>query len=264
VKVLAGPPWWNAGHLAALAIGILFLALIANAFVHHIENWRLHAIFEERERLAHEMHDTVAQSFAGIGFQLEAIRSGLPAHLPQTHQQLNLASDLVRHSHQEARRSIAGLRPDPQRGADPLAALEQFALRMVSGGAVQVIAERKGGAVPIHLRVADTLFRIGQEATANAIRHAHPGTLTLSLQYLPGMVELTVADDGVGFDRLTDSGGFGIRGMRQRAESISATFRIQSAFGEGTIVRIAAPLPPRVSITSWTRYFSRYSKRSQV
>ena len=68
IDVLAGPPWWSAGHLAAMAIGFLLLALTANFIYHRIESWRLRAVLEERERLAHEMHDTLAQSFAGTGF----------------------------------------------------------------------------------------------------------------------------------------------------------------------------------------------------
>ena len=134
MDVLAGPPWWSTGHVVALAIGVLLLALVSSFLYGSIERWRLRAVLEERERLAHEMHDTLAQSFAGIGFQLEAIRSGVPQELPATHQQLDLASDLVRHSHEEARRSIASLRPQSLRAATCLAALDACAKRLVYGG----------------------------------------------------------------------------------------------------------------------------------
>jgi hypothetical protein len=86
VDVLAGPPWWSTGHLVVTAFAILALALAANFFYGRAERWRLRAVLDERERLAHEIHDTLAQSFAGIGFQIEAIRSGVPGELPATHQ----------------------------------------------------------------------------------------------------------------------------------------------------------------------------------
>src|SRR5262249_40747784 len=92
VEVLAGPPWWSAGHLVAAAIGLLLLALVINFVYHRLESMRLHAVMEEREHLAYEMHDTLAQSVAGIGFQLEAIRIGTPDELSKVHRQLDLAS----------------------------------------------------------------------------------------------------------------------------------------------------------------------------
>jgi cation transport regulator ChaB len=111
LEVLAGPPWWSTRHVIAIIISTMLLALVAVSLYHRVEHWRLRAILEERERLAHEMHDTLAQSFAGIGFQLQAIRNGLPKDMSTLHQQLELASALVRHSHEEARRSISTCSP---------------------------------------------------------------------------------------------------------------------------------------------------------
>lgn len=263
VDVLAGPPWWSAGHLAAIAIGILLLALVVNFFYNRAERWRLRAVLEERERLAHEMHDTLAQSFAGIGFQLEAIRSGIPNDLPTTHQQLNLASDLVRHSHEEARRSIATLRPESHESGDLPIALYECARHMVEGGCVQILTTSSGDLVPIPLRITDTLYRIGQEAIANSVRHAHPATLTISLEYSKGLVCLVIADDGVGFVQTGDSRGFGVRGMRKRAASISATLQILSSPGQGTQIKIVAPLPPRITLLSWLQFLWKYIREQK-
>ena len=102
-SVVAGPPWWDARHLLLLTMAILLLAVVLNFIYHRIESWRLRAVLEERERLAYEMHDNLSQSFAGIGFQLEAIREAMPSEMPRLHQQLDLARDLVRHSHEETR-----------------------------------------------------------------------------------------------------------------------------------------------------------------
>jgi signal transduction histidine kinase len=262
VDVLAGPPWWSAGHLAALAIGFLLLALVVNFLYHRVENWRLRAVLEERERLAHEMHDTLAQSFAGIGFQLEAIRSGVPEAFPVTHQQLNLASDLVRHSHEEARRSIATLRPDSHGPSDLLGALDLCAKRMVEGGSVEVVAASAGEMVSIPLRITDTLYRIGQEAIANSVRHANATRLEISIEFATGTVRLNVADNGIGFIQGMDLSGFGVRGMRKRAASISATIQIVSSQQGGTLVQTTAPLPARITFASWPKLLWLYLRRN--
>jgi len=204
------------------------------------------------------MHDTLAQSFAGIGFQLQAIRNGLPDGMPTLHQQLDLASNLVRHSHEEARRSIATLRPEALESEDILSALDYCARRMVEGGPVQVVSEREGDERPIPLRIADTLYRIGQEAIANAVRHAHPTILKVRLTYSGNAVCLQIDDNGTGFTQGGGLLGFGIRGMRRRAESISAAFQLQSKPGEGTRIQITASLPPRMTLVSWPKLLWKY------
>jgi signal transduction histidine kinase len=258
VKVLAGPPWWSTGHLVAIVIGLLALALIINLIYGRAERWRLRAVLDERERLAHEMHDTLAQSFAGIGFQLEAIRNGITGDVSTTHQQLDLATNLVRHSHQEARRSIATLRPDSLEAGDLLTALESAASRMVEGGTVHVVATSEGDPRPIPLRIKDTVFRVGLEAIANSVRHAHPATISIAIAYKKNAVQLVVADDGIGFTQSSGVDGFGLRGIRKRAASISASLNILSATAQGTHVEITAPLPPRVTLFSWPHWIWKY------
>jgi signal transduction histidine kinase len=262
IDVLAGPPWWSAGHLAAIAIGFLLLALVVNFLYHRIENWRLRAVLEERERLAHEMHDTLAQSFAGIGFQLEAIRSGVPEAFPVTHQQLNLASDLVRHSHEEARRSIATLRPDTHGPSDLLGALDLCARRMVEGGSVEVMAASSGEMVSIPLRITDTLYRIGQEAIANSVRHANATRIEITIEFTAGVVRLSIADNGIGFVQGGNLSGFGVRGMRKRAASISAIVQIVSSQQSGTLVQTTAPLPAKVTFAGWPKLLWLYLRRN--
>lgn len=262
VTVLAGPPWWSAGHVIAMISGLLLTALAAVFVYQRVENWRLRAVLEERERLAHEMHDTLAQSFAGIGFQLQAIRNRLPVHESGLHQQLDFADNLVRHSHEEARRSIAMLRPDSLESEDLLAALDQHARRLVEGGAVRVISERGGEVRPLPLRIADTLFRVGQESIANAIRHAKPTMLRIHLHYAQNAASLRIEDDGVGFVPRAGLQGFGIRGMRRRAQSVSATFHLDSAPGRGTRIDVTAPLPPRVTVSTWPKLLWKYLMES--
>jgi signal transduction histidine kinase len=258
LKVLAGPPWWNAGHMVAVVGGLLILALVINFLYSRVEHWRLRALVEERERLAHEMHDTLAQSFAGIGFQLEAIRNGVPCDLPVIHRQLDLASDLTRHSHEEARSSIAALRPSSLQSGELITALEYRARRMVEGGAVRVVTACGGDVRRMPLRITDILYRIGQEAIANAVRHARPTEITISIDYQKNLVRLLVADDGVGFTQAGDLLGFGLRGMRKRAATIAASLKVLSNPGHGTRVEVTAPLPPRVTILTWPDFLRRY------
>ncbi len=258
LEVLAGPPWWSTGHVIAIIVASLLLALVVNFVYHRIAHWRMQGVLEERQRLAHEMHDTLAQSFAGIGFQLQAIRNRLPEENSSVLQQLDLARDLVRHSHEEARRSIATLRPESLESEDIFAALDRCARRMVEGGTVEVVSEREGDQRSIPLRIADTLYRIGQEAIANAVRHAQPGILTIRLRSSRNLASLLIEDDGVGFQKGDGHLGFGIRGMQRRAQSISAKFSLESKPGQGTRIRIDAPLPPRVTLTTWPKLLWRF------
>jgi signal transduction histidine kinase len=264
VNVLAGPPWWNTGHVIALLAALLLLGVVSVFVYQRVENWRLRAVLEERERLAHEMHDTLAQSFAGIGFQLQAIRNKLPEREAAVHQQLELASNLVRHSHDEARRSIAMLRPQSLESEDLLSALDQHARRLVEGGAVRVISERSGDPRPIPLRVADTLFRVGQESIANSLRHANPAVLRIRLHYSPNSASLEVEDNGTGFNPEAALQGFGIRGMRRRAQTVSATLRVHSTPGEGTLIEVQAPLPPHLTLATWPKFLWKYLMESWI
>ncbi len=260
VDVLAGPPWWSARYLVAGAFVLLLLALATNFVYGRVERWRLRAVLDERERMAHEIHDTLAQSFAGIGFQLEAIRSGVPGDMGSIHQQLDLASDLVHHSHIEARRSIATLRPDSLESEDLLTCLSLCVHRMVEGGSVQVHAAYNGEVRSLPARITTTLYRIGQEAVANAIQHARPSTIALSLDYGKNTVRLSIVDDGMGFVSGGELHGFGVPGMRSRAAKISARFEMTSAPNQGTCIQVTAPLPPPITWTSWPRLFVEYLK----
>jgi hypothetical protein len=244
IEVLEGPPWWSTEHILELTACIVLLSFAGMTGFLLVGRWRMQAVLDERQRLAHEMHDTLAQSFAGLGFQLQAIRDDVKDGIDIT-SQLELAQGMVRNSHEEARRSISALRPEHLESLGLLSALEECARRMISQSSSVEIRTRSEGALQnIPLRVSDTLLRIGYEAIANAIRHAQCTRLTISLECGRSNVEMIVEDDGVGFVVSSDSAGFGIRGMHKRAESISAHITIDSAPGRGTAVHVLAPLPP--------------------
>ena len=234
-----GPSTLIFGSLVALGLIFAFNYLYLLA-----KHWRLRAVAEERERLAHEIHDTLAQSFAGIGFQLQAIRNSLPSGAQVLERQVDLAMSMARTSHEEARRSIASLRPESLGPIELIPALRACAERMVKNGNVRVETYGEDTSRMVPPRIKDTLYRIGQEAIANSIRHACPGIIRIRLQQQSASVCLSVEDDGAGF--VPDSGraGFGLLGMRKRAESISATLFIRSAPGQGTRVEVKAAVRP--------------------
>jgi two-component sensor histidine kinase len=259
IQMIKGPPWWSAGHIIAAAIALLVLIVAAQAIHGRIRTLRLQAILEERERMAHEMHDTLAQSFAGIGFQLQAIRDevGHDGNEDELREHLDLANELVRTSHDEARRSISALRSETLEQQGLLKALDGCAGRMVNGGSIRVRCESEGDPRTIPLRISDALFRIGQEAVANAVRHANPTELKILVLYERAGVALTVQDNGRGFPMDEDSANFGIRGMGKRAERIGAALEINSSAAQGTRVHVRAPLPKGIVPKSWRYYANR-------
>ena len=258
IQVVQRPPWWSTAHIVAVIVSLM-LVILAAQFIHaHIERMKLRAVFEERERLAHEMHDTLAQSFAGIGFQLQAIHDEV-GNEAELRQHLELASELVRTSHDEARRSISALRSETVEKLGLLQALEQCATRIANEGLIEVRAHNLGGGEPrsIPPRIADALYRIGQEAIANAVRHADPSKIVISLDYQWGWWRLRIEDDGQGFTVGGDSASFGIRGMGKRAESIGARLEIRSSPGKGTSVEVIAPSTKRLPRSERREYNGR-------
>ena len=250
VEVLQGPPWWNTRNIVLSLVACFIVVLVAQAIHNYIERSNFSAVLDERHRLAQEMHDTLAQSFAGIGFQLQAIRDEID-NREAIRREIEMASALVRRSHEEARRNIAALRPELLEAPGLLKALEQRARPLVAGGTIQVIATSSGDPCLIPVRISDTLFRVGQEALANAVRHARPRVLRISLIYGSNFLELKIEDDGKGFLIDSDGMGFGIRGMQSRADIIRADLQIHSTVGGGTAVRVTAPMPVRIFTSIW-------------
>lgn len=254
IDVVAGPPWWTPSTLILTSLAAVALGFLCIHFYLVAQHWRLRAISEEREMLAHEIHDTLAQSFAGLGFQLQAIRNSLPAGADQLRAQVDLALSMARTSHGEARHSIASLRPNGIEEAGLLSTLRDSATRLTRNGGVRV--EVAGDEVKSQLppRIKDALYRIGQEAIANSIRHGAPESIRIAFHSTRTHVLLTVTDDGKGYEVTSEStgdhagepSGFGLLGMRKRAESINASLHISSAPGRGTRVEVKAPVGSRL------------------
>jgi signal transduction histidine kinase len=245
VEVLSGPPWWTGEHLALLAVGMLALGFLIHVLYTHADARRRAAVLKERERLAHEMHDTLAQSFAGLDFKLRAIRNRNLMDMQHVdagrlREELQEASELVRHSHDEARRSLASLRPEVLEKRGLADALSQVGNRMTAGSSMEFTSEIVGVPRTLPVRIADAFFRIGQEAIANAVQHSHARHLRLSIEYQRALLVMVVEDDGEGFSPDENSEGFGLTGMRRRAEGIHAKLRIDTS-GYGSRIRVEAP-----------------------
>lgn len=263
IEELAGPPWWSGRNLVIIGLVTMTLALLAYMLYLHARHWRLHAIVEERERIAHEMHDTLAQSFVGIGFQLQAISNSVPGNLQGLNQQLDLACELVRHSHEEATRSLSTLRREFLESETLHSALNAFACRIVEHGSVRVRLSIAGEDTSTTYAIKDALFRIGQEAIANALRHGNPSVLQIQVEYTSSEVKMTIEDNGRGFTPSDDLRGFGLTGIRKRADGMSATLRISSTLGRGTQIQVVAPLPSRLGwLKANHHYFWQFAKES--
>ncbi len=163
-------------------------------------------------------------------------------------QQLDQARALVRASLADARTSIWDLRSEAAGAADQPddlpARLSRSCTRIAGGSPAKVYLQVKGTYRPVERKIEEELLRIGQEAVANAVRHAAATRIDVQLIYQAARVSLRVEDDGRGFDPSTNGaqGHYGIRGMQERAGEIDATLVLESAPGEGTRVSVEAPL----------------------
>ncbi|RRA49572.1 sensor histidine kinase [Acidipila sp. EB88] len=253
VELLADPPWWSLENMVWTAPILLVLLLLAQLGRVRLRHLRLHAAMQERQRLGREIHDTLAQSFAGVGYQLQAVRSSLAAGSASVSEHIDLAVDMVRHSHQEARRSIASMQAELLDGNDIACMLEERARHMVKGTPLRIAAVTKGEPRPLPPRIVDALNRVGQEAVANAIQHAGTDTLRIEVIFQDREVLLVVEDDGRGFDAAANLPGFGLLSMRKRADAIGAQLVLISRPGQGTRVELRASLRRRRRLERFLR-----------
>ncbi|MFE2170795.1 sensor histidine kinase [Streptomyces sp. NPDC059447] len=222
-------------------------ALAENAGLHTqlLLQAREAGVADERRRLAAEIHDTIAQGLTGIITQLQAVTAAEDPDVARGH--LERAQALARQSLGEARRSVHDLGP----GALEHDALHEALKKTVDEWSARTNVRAEftvtGTVEPLHDEIAATLLRIAQEALANAAQHACATRVGVTLSYMDDDVTLDVRDDGRGFDPVSlpprsESGGFGLGGMRTRAERLAGTVDIESEPGSGTAVSAHVPL----------------------
>ena len=204
------------------------------------------AILGERNRLAREIHDTLAQGFTGIVLQLEAAEQILDESPSEVADHLEKAKTLGRHCLQEARRSVWDLAPQALEEQLLVDALPDEIRRWDASGEETATFTLVGEKRELHPNVQRTLLRICQESLANVRKHARASNVEVALAFYPGAVGLEVRDDGQGFDRnktraVADVGGFGITSMEQRARLLKGTLDITPRDGGGTAVQARLP-----------------------
>jgi signal transduction histidine kinase len=204
-----------------------------------LEQAREGGAMDERQRLAREIHDTLAQGLTGIVTQLEAAEArpeAWRAHVGQ-------AAALARESLREARRSLEALRPEQLEGSRLPDAIAEMARRWSRSASVALRVETTGQPVALGTDQEVTLFRVAQEALANVAKHARATRVGLTLSYMEDVVALDVRDNGAGFTPgATDGGGFGLRVMEQRLRQVGGSLTIESEPGAGTAVSATVPV----------------------
>lgn len=194
------------------------------------------SILEERNRMAREIHDTLAQAFTGILIQVGAATQVLTDDSEATQSHLDTIEQLAHTGLTEARRSVKALRPQLLEESDLSSALDRLVSHMRASTDTALIYEIQGVAYSIPNEVENNLLRIGQEALTNAIKYAHAREIRVELVYDDAQYRLRVKDDGQGFGvvGVPMRGGFGLLGMSERAERIGAQLTIGSQPGQGT------------------------------
>ena len=265
VEVLSGPPWWSPRRMARYVFFFLILLLLGGYFYLRVERWKMGAILGERERLAHEIHDTLAQSFAGVGFHLQGVRNTLRTgsiDIQTIKEKLDVACDMVTRTHREASAEIASLHPDSQKDFDLLTTLERSRRSMLEGSLPPLTLIREGVPRTLSLTVRDALFQIGRESLANILRHSRATETVLKLRYEAKHLVLEVSDNGDGFNYEEHADGFGILGMRRRCQKVGAILQIKTAPGQGTCVSVQAPYGVRPALSDWLRSHRVRSRQS--
>ncbi len=215
------------------------------------ENAELHArlvaqareagIVEERQRLAGEIHDTLAQGLTGIIAQLEAAEH-TRHHADAWSRHLAQARALARANLTEARRSVHALRPEQLEEASLPEAMGTLARTWSQGSMIAADLETTGIVVRATPGTEAAVFRAAQEALSNVAKHAQATKVQITLTYLGDTLLLDVADDGTGFDPNATTDGYGLAGMRQRLSRVGGMLTVESSPGSGTILNASVPL----------------------
>lgn len=202
-------------------------------------------VLEERQRLAREMHDTVAQGLASIVMHLEAADQALEVEPCTARSHLDIARRSARDGLDEVRRSVHALRPDLLVGASLAQALHGTAKRWSADHATPAEVRVTGEPVELAPDSETALLRVAQESLTNVARHARATRAVVTLSYLGDIVTLDVDDDGAGFSTASsphEDGGFGIVGMRERITAVGGRLDVESSPGDGTTVAASVPV----------------------
>ena len=220
------------------ALALQNLRLLAEA--------RQAAVVRERQRMAHEIHDTLAQGFTSIIMSLEAAEenSGAPE---EAQRYLEGVRRTARENLAEARRLVWALRPESLENASLPEVLSRVAASWSEESGVTCGVAVTGTPISLSSDAEATLLRVAQEALSNVRKHASAGRVALTLSFVGDVVLLDLQDDGVGFDPaacdgVRPDGGFGLKAMRERVQRAGGTLVVESAPAEGTTLTVSIPV----------------------
>ncbi|HEY3271449.1 MAG TPA: two-component regulator propeller domain-containing protein [Geothrix sp.] len=203
------------------------------------------AVLDERNRMAREIHDHLAQGFTGVLLQLEAAEARLARMSGDPEPvltRLGHARELAATSLQEARRSVMALSPRKPEGADLLESLRILSDRLLAGTGIRVELAQTGEPKRLDPRLEGELLRMAQEALTNALRHGKAQWVRVSVQHGARQVGLHIEDDGRGFDPAAGAAGYGLRSIRETLGKLRGHIDIDSGLGQGTRITIILPL----------------------
>jgi PAS domain S-box-containing protein len=217
----------------------VMLAIQLNEFA---EQSQRAAVFEERNRMARDIHDTLAQGFTGVIVQLEAAEDAIACgSRTDADKHLHRAGELARRSLSEARRSVHALRPQALQEQNFWGALKGTIKNTTAGTALHTTFEAKGKLPELPQPWQENLLHIGQEALTNTLKYAHARNFKTRLTYKAKKLRLELRDDGDGFKAKDRHDGVGLRGMRERVEQMGGELEITSSRGKGTKITVLLP-----------------------
>ncbi len=217
----------------------VMLAIQLNEFA---EQGQRAAVFEERNRMARDIHDTLAQGFTGVIVQLEAAEDAISCGCrKEADDHLHRAGELARRSLSEARRSVHALRPQALQEHNFWDALKGIIKNTTVGTALHTKFDTQGKLPELPRPWQENLLHIGQEALTNTLKYAHARNFETRLSYKARELRLQLRDDGDGFKVKERHDGAGLTGMRERVEQMGGELKISSLRGKGTKITIVLP-----------------------
>jgi signal transduction histidine kinase len=247
---LSDLPGWSWTTWAGWCVVYITAGWLVTLFAKHLERLaeanrlaeeqQRSAIVAERTRFARDIHDTLAQGFTGIMMQLNAAEQRLGTNSYEVRTHLQHARRLASESLEEARRSVSALRRANLTSGGLLDAIGQIGQKLTSDSGIALETKLEGQPYALTEQCEANLLRIAQEALTNAVRHAHPSQIHVLLAYRTGAVVLEVGDSGSGMTG-SESSGFGIDGMKQRARQLGGEIKILSDPGHGTRIVVTVP-----------------------
>ncbi|MFD1426408.1 signal transduction histidine kinase [Kroppenstedtia sanguinis] len=253
-EVLGVITLWKMEQRAFEEVDLTFLQVLASQTVVAIKNARLveererRGVAEERNRLAREIHDGIAQSFAGVLMKVESSLKIFDSRPEQVREWLEESQVELRDGLKEVRHSITALRPSPAARIGLVPALRRRVEAFENETGAEGIFETQGEKVSLQDDAVETIYMVCHEALSNAAKHAKASRIRVSLDFQSDEARLTVEDNGVGFSlakavyKAEAQKRYGIVGMNERAQNLGAALQFDSEEGEGTRVILTIPI----------------------